>query len=118
MLASIFTSLPDTTFIPVPSTATELPFAPGSRTDCNWNIDGLDFQADWDGSMFASNCAAVAVLYGVSVSVLATWNPSLAADTSCVFDPAYRYCALLPAAMAELPESPGMDVPIRVCFPD
>lgn len=107
---------PDATFVSTPNNDTALPFATGTRTDCNWYIKGSDFQEDWAGSMFLSNCDAVAALYGAGLNALGTWNPSLG-DTglpSCKFDPAYQYCALLPES-AGTPSAPTIPpVPIRV----
>lgn len=67
--------------------------------------------------MFLSNCDAVAALYSAGLSALGTWNPSLG-DTSlssCKFDPAYQYCALLPESASTPPPAASIpSVPIRV----
>ncbi|KAK0647930.1 LysM domain-containing protein [Lasiodiplodia hormozganensis] len=88
-------SWPDATFTPNTTTSTGLPLASGTRRDCNIYMDGDDYQfpdAAVDGT---TQCDIVAGFWGISVTDLTYWNPSLnASSANCSLSTGLSYCAI------------------------
>jgi hypothetical protein len=112
----VFSNLPDATYTSLANNDTGLPLANGTRADCNWYINGDDYQDDWSGSVYISNCNALAAVYSVSLAELGSWNPSLGNTSlsSCSFDPGRQYCARWYLRAGGLPVEPVPIMPIRV----
>ncbi|MCJ1245494.1 hypothetical protein MMC30_002698 [Trapelia coarctata] len=73
------------TFTPVPM----LPTAPGSLPNCDTYRNYVDVGGSTTNAL--NECAYIAYAYGVQVSDLETWNPSLS-NESCCLQPGYSYC--------------------------
>lgn len=81
-----FTDLPDATYVTPTATATALPFANGTRTDCNNYFRGDIFQTDLTGSYYRSNCELAAASYDVELEDFGTWNTGLSLELQCIRD--------------------------------
>ncbi|CAN9387616.1 unnamed protein product [Alternaria alternata] len=100
------------------STPTQLSLAIDTRDDCYQYFDASQMESDITGTLYRHQCDLAADVYGVEVSELLTWNPSLGNDTealTCSFEPGVRYCGRFyfepPKAGPEVGTS--LDFPIR-----
>lgn len=98
---------------------TQLSLAIDTRDDCYQYFDASQMESDITGTLYRHQCDLAADVYGVEVSELLTWNPSLGNDTealTCSFEPGVRYCGRFyfepPKAGPEVGTS--LDFPIRV----
>ncbi|CAN9364447.1 unnamed protein product [Alternaria sp. RS040] len=104
------------------STPTQLSLATDTRDDCYQYFDASQMESDMTGTLYRHQCDLAADVYGVEVSELLTWNPSLGNDTealTCSFKPGVRYCGRFyfepPKASPEVGTS--LDFPIRTRDP-
>ncbi|KAF9876815.1 hypothetical protein CkaCkLH20_05661 [Colletotrichum karsti] len=104
--ATSFTRPPTTTSTKVPQTQPPAPLASGSKSDCKSYLEGLD-NADLTDSlnkngldmdrypdfdfMMTNNCSQIARQYGVNVTDILSWNPSLSSQ-ACQLQAGLRYC--------------------------
>jgi LysM repeat protein len=87
--------------------STTLPLAKGTRSDCNFYFNGGTFQGN--STFYSSQCELAASVYDVEVEAFEAWNKAInASDSSCTFDPAYRYCGRLYMVMETMVESPDL----------
>lgn len=110
-----FTDLPDATYVTPTATATSVPFADGTRTDCNNYFNGDIFQTDLTGSYWNSNCELAAATYDVDLESFGTWNTGLGNITSptCGFQTGVQYCGKLYFGDPPPTISEGSTLPIR-----
>ncbi|KAJ5209444.1 hypothetical protein N7449_003823 [Penicillium cf. viridicatum] len=92
-----------TTYTPGPTYSQA--FAPGTDTDCDVYLDGVDSTnnplqnsgistSDWDSLGYNfNNCSVYESLYEVNVTQLVSWNPSLT-TSNCTLQMGYSYCVL------------------------
>ncbi|EOD48364.1 hypothetical protein UCRNP2_4885 [Neofusicoccum parvum UCRNP2] len=106
-------SWPDATFTANTTTSTGLPLASGTRGDCNIYMDGDDYQFPDAAVDNTTQCDIVASFWGISVTDLTYWNPSLNASSSnCSLSSGLSYCAVwVDIPSAAIPTATS--VPIR-----
>ncbi|KAH7038274.1 uncharacterized protein B0I36DRAFT_359860 [Microdochium trichocladiopsis] len=94
------TNLPMPTNVGWNQTIKYADYAPGSRKDCEFYVQG-PVLIDWRNDKYTSSCEDVAKAYGVSTDNFKTWNPSL--KTNCTLSSQYQYCAVLGYEVADDP---------------
>ncbi|KAI0971242.1 carbohydrate-binding module family 50 protein [Xylaria arbuscula] len=89
-----FASLPSPTYVPLPFGGYNRTYAPNTRTDCQDYLNGADYQQSLSGTFYENNCQLAADIYGISLSNLGIWNPSLgdANLVNCTFTSNLWYC--------------------------
>jgi hypothetical protein len=86
--APVFSSFPNATYVPIFSTRAA-GIAPDTPIDCYVYAVGSDLVFGYPDN---SDCDAAAFIYGIQVSDLQAWNPSLDTNsTSCTFDASFFY---------------------------
>ena len=115
----VFSNLADATYTPLPiSTPSESPKANKTRGDCDYYIEGADFQIDVSKTFYNSPCEAIAVGLGVDLNDFETWNPSLdVSQSTCKLDPDLSYCASWYQGQPQTTQIPDAVLPVRVCAP-
>jgi hypothetical protein len=100
------------------ATSTSLPFAKGTREDCDVYLNGTDSQIDTSVFFGESACEIIARIQGISVDDLGFWNPSLDIKSSdCALTPGYSYCGSwgTPSGGDGSDTSTNDPLPLRVC---
>ena len=113
----VFSNLADATYTPPPiSTPSGSPRANKTRGDCDYYIEGSDFQTDVSKTFYNSPCEAIALGLGVDLNDFATWNPSLdVSQTTCKLNPDLSYCGSWYQGQPQTTSTPEIVLPIRVC---
>ncbi|MCJ1355898.1 MAG: hypothetical protein MMC33_005890 [Icmadophila ericetorum] len=114
--AIIYSSLPDATFVPTAVNMTNSTLANGTRSDCEFYINGADYQFPLNTKFYSNMCQLVISLFGLSTpDELSNMNPSLGDvnSPSCAFDPNLEYCALYGGEPASAPTDVPLAYPIR-----
>ncbi|KAH8682066.1 hypothetical protein BX600DRAFT_544497 [Xylariales sp. PMI_506] len=85
-----FSMFPSQTTI-VAANYTIIPWANGTRTDCQYYLDPpvLTNQSTNTTSFL---CTDAALAYGITLNELLEWNPSLPSGSSCTMDSGEQYC--------------------------
>ena len=99
------------------ASSTSLPFAKGTRQDCQVYLNGTDSQIDTSVFFGESACEVIADVRGISVEDLGFWNPSLNTNSSdCALLPGYWYCGSwgAPSGNGDSEAAPDDDLPLRV----
>jgi hypothetical protein len=104
--------IPDGTISWEMTKPTGVPFADGTRQDCNFYFDGSTIQNPVP--YFKSLCDFAASTYGVDLEDFGTWNKALHVhDPSCSFQRDRRYCAQLYFGEQVASTGSAQDSPIR-----
>lgn len=69
-----FSDLPDATYTSPITSSTSVPFADGTRSDCNKYFDGDTFQKGVAGTNWNSECQLAAAVYDVDLADFGVWN--------------------------------------------
>jgi LysM repeat protein len=107
-----YSDIPTATATTNYTVSTGLPFANGTRSDCNFYFNGSVFQGDV--SFYASQCELAAAVYSVDPDTFNSWNQGInVSDPNCSFQSGVQYCGKLYFGDQAPADAGSLGYPIR-----